>query len=607
MTSAMYASADRRRRSDVWLVLLVCAGFFGTAVFSHRPLSIHEARLPELAREMVQGTSNWLLPQSGGRPWLERPPLPHWFTALSMLIFRSTDTTWVVRLPAAIFGTSLVLSGGWMAARWFGRELGLFAGVMLATSYEIYQYATLAEDDIYLGAIAAAAMAMFVRQQWPAVRGDDELQNDRQAGGVAAWCRAFVNTRPLGTLLFFIFLGLTNLAKGPLVGVLPIGATIVVYLFINRDVRSLRHYTWLWGWLIFLVITLAWPWWAQRHYPDVVDNWRYDYLGDTNGTDLTAAHAWDEPWWYYLMVLPLALTPWSWATVVGLIASARRAFCSRKSAERFLWCWALLALLVLSAPARKHHHYLVPVLVPWGILGAIGFQRAANWLIAFPRGHWQRWAGPTLWSVIGVAAIGVLHAKVPGGAPAIAFLILVWLSSIAIFFVGLKRRDAVWLVAAIVIGFGFFAGWMQWCVISRDDRSLAELRFLKQVDTIVPPDQTVLINADGAALEFFRVQFGLRHAQHLLQNLTYLRLPDFQSPDVFVITRVRDTTRLGELGRVEELARVDPTTRQKVDADAFALFRLHFAAGVARQSQPRYIGVMQAMGRKPGPWVGDER
>jgi len=72
---------------------------------------MHEARLPELAREIVQGKSNWLLPLSGGRPWLERPPLPHWYTAGSMWLFGQTHTEWVARLPAALMGTILVLLG----------------------------------------------------------------------------------------------------------------------------------------------------------------------------------------------------------------------------------------------------------------------------------------------------------------------------------------------------------------------------------------------------------------------------------------------------------------------------------------------------------------
>src|SRR5262249_33124390 len=150
--------------------------------------------------------------------------------------------------------------------------------------------------------------------------------------------------------------------KGPLVGAVPVIATITVYLLLKRDPRSIRRYTWLWGWLVFIALSAAWPWWAMKHYPDVLDNWQFDYLGQSDGD---AAHQWDEAWWYYLMVLPLALAPWTWATVIGLIDTAWRAWQERGSPERFLWCWAFTGLLILSLPARKHHHYLVPILMPW--------------------------------------------------------------------------------------------------------------------------------------------------------------------------------------------------------------------------------------------------
>jgi len=54
-----------------------CLFVYGYAAFNGRPLTMHEARLPQTAREM-QATGELLLPHSGSRPWLERPPLPHW-------------------------------------------------------------------------------------------------------------------------------------------------------------------------------------------------------------------------------------------------------------------------------------------------------------------------------------------------------------------------------------------------------------------------------------------------------------------------------------------------------------------------------------------------
>ena len=166
MTRSIDDAGQPLRTADYLILILLCAIIYGPGVFAGRPLSVHEARLPQLAREMIRQHSSWILPQSGGRPWLERPPLPHWATAISMKLFGRTDALWVVRLPAAIMGCLLSMIGAWMSARWFGRRCGLLAGVVLATTYELYQYATLAEDDIYLAALAAACVAAFVASEW---------------------------------------------------------------------------------------------------------------------------------------------------------------------------------------------------------------------------------------------------------------------------------------------------------------------------------------------------------------------------------------------------------------------------------------------------------
>ena len=75
--AALSPQLSRLRLRDFLILAAFCLLLFGFEMFSGRPLSLHEARLPELSREMFLH-HNWLFPQSGGRPWLERPPLPQW-------------------------------------------------------------------------------------------------------------------------------------------------------------------------------------------------------------------------------------------------------------------------------------------------------------------------------------------------------------------------------------------------------------------------------------------------------------------------------------------------------------------------------------------------
>jgi 4-amino-4-deoxy-L-arabinose transferase-like glycosyltransferase len=412
-------------------------------------------------------------------------------------------------------------------------------------------------------------------------------------------------------VLFFVLLGLTNLAKGPLVGALPIVATIGVYLLWNCDVRRIRHYAWLWGLLIFLVLTAAWPWWAQRHYPDIWDNWRFDYLGQFEGGDAAAGHQWDEPWWYYPMMLPLALAPWSWATVIGLFATARRAWKVPRSPERLLWCWAWMGLIVLSLPARKHHHYLVPVSTPWAILGALGLLPVARALFRgasgdLPQRSHRPGFGLLVFGVPGALALALLHRKMPGGAGAVALLIGAWMGCVWMFFNGLSQRNGRWLVGAVVAGVIVSGALIQIAIAGRDDATLAELKFLRQVEAAVPAGEPVLLNSDIGSLKFFRLQFYLQREGRLLHNLSFLRNQGLAAPVVYVITRAKDQPSLERIGTTQLIAQTDATRRERSVGQRFSLFRVTLSPDLRRYETPSYVGVMQAMGRKRGPWCGDD-
>src|SRR5262249_13739655 len=152
----------------------------------------------------------WLFPQSGARPWLERPPLPHWIVNAVMAVAGQHDQIVMERFPSAIMGTLVVLLTAWTAAGLFGRTTGLVSGLVLATSWQLYTYASLAEDDIYLAAVVAACMALFVRAEFV----DQRTAEDRRTNPFS--------TRPLVVLAFFSLLGLSNMIKSPLLGMLTL-------------------------------------------------------------------------------------------------------------------------------------------------------------------------------------------------------------------------------------------------------------------------------------------------------------------------------------------------------------------------------------------------
>jgi 4-amino-4-deoxy-L-arabinose transferase-like glycosyltransferase len=580
---------DRASRTywlDMAWVGLFCLIVFGFAGVSGRPLTMHEARLPQTSREMLWH-DQWLLPSSGGRPWLERPPLPHWIVIGAMKFFGADDRVWIVRLPSAIMGTTTVLLTVLIATRLFGRPVGIVSGFVLATTLKFYQYSSLAEDDIYLAMLVALAAAFFTQA---------ELTSHRRV----KWFGLLTN-RSRFIWMFFAVLGLSNLAKGPLLGILILGGPVGVYLcaisLIERSIQPLMRYIWLWGWIVLIGLTLAWPLWAYQHVPDVLENWKYDYLGRMSGV----YSAINEPWWYYPPKLALGLLPWAPVCVFALVQVVLVVFTSvvpkwnhpdesdvielpslgidgpvvdyfpvRESGSRwqrmvsvlmpalpedvkpvgYVWilCWAVVPVVVLSIPKGKHDHYLVPFLAPWAILGAMG-------LIDIGRR---------------------IH---------------------------LGRKTFV--VMMLLLGIGFCGS--EALFAAKTDHTLDDTAFLVRCRSEVPATSALYIDAKlgpPGNLDFFRIQFYSRPDALLLHNLSFLRDDRIHAATVYVITRQRDERLLRQLGSIERIDQSPKSHEIETPDGRFSLYRLTFDPHLQRYPIPGNISSLQAMERAPGPWCG---
>jgi 4-amino-4-deoxy-L-arabinose transferase-like glycosyltransferase len=560
---------------------LFCLMLFGYAMFSGRSLSLHEARLPELSREMMRD-GNWLIPRSGGRPWLERPPLPHWVTiSISMILRQSCDSVWVVRLPAVLAGCLTVLLTASMAARWFGRSIGILSGLVLATAFEFYVYACRAEDDIFLAALVAGVVALFVYLEFPAA----ETSGDQSS---------FMGSRPWPVPAFFALLGLTSLAKGPLLGAAVVIPTIATFLLSTRDTSRIRKYVWLWGWLLFLVLTAAWPVAVYMRFGnEALNYWIFDYVGTT---------VQDQPVWWYLRELPWCLAPWTPAALVGLWGTAGEARRSQASGARFLWCWAIVPVIVLSLSHRKHHHYLVPSLAPWAVLSALGLRGAASLIFRGPVWPRRPVLGAIVFGLPAAVAISLFHSKIPGPLPVTILVAIAGLACVTTIFWGLSLQSGRIVMAAFVALLAVAYSWGQSFI---PDLTTQDTLFLRKVEITVPRGEVVFVNADlHGELDFFRICFYLGEHAKLLYNLTFLRDERIKPHQAYEITRAKDQPLLGELGTTRIVLQSEKTRRERGPADRFTLFLLRFDPALRRYPVPAHISTAQAMGREKEPNCG---
>lgn len=582
---------DRLRYLDYLLLGAFCLLFFGLSLFGGRPLTMHEGVLPQTAREMFTD-QDWVVPKNGGRPWLESPPLPQWITVGIAGLCGRCDEVWIVRIGPAIMGMIAVLLVAWMATGWFGRTIGLLAGFIFATMYELAQYAWLAEDEIFLCALVTAAVAFFVKIEF--FRGDSAAEGSRH----------FFGKRPWSLLAFFIILGMTNLAKGILFGTVMSLVPIAGFLLWNADWRRISYYFWFPGWLAFAAVAAAWPLAAWMRYPDVTDLWFFDHVGRLDGEyrELT------KPIWYYLKVLPGEIAPWTIVVPFGLWLSRAKAIGERYSPERFLWCWAILTPLVFSIPTGKNHHYLLHCIAPWAMLAAPALVWMWEQLRALPARMRNPFYSLLTLALPGMVAIWMFRGKIVGPEWLVPALIAV----LPFVTVGLS-----WAVAhpngRVAAGglFGFVAAVFSAGHIYAGayvDQCREDTAFLQQTRALVPTGQQIAINTKMGSLDEFRMQFYLDSRAVPLHNLSFLADERIRNRSVFVVARAGEQSEIDQFGDSAIVLQSERTRREKSPADRLTLFYVRLREDLPRMSSKEIrISPMQTAGRAEGPMLGTRR
>jgi 4-amino-4-deoxy-L-arabinose transferase-like glycosyltransferase len=571
-------SAPGLRNRDFLLLLLYGLALFSFPLAFGRTLSTHETVHCLNIREM-RLDGDWIIPHYGGRPWLERPPLPFWLTVPIVAVLG--DGALAYRLAPVLVALPCILLCSWIAALWFGRGVGLLSGLILATIREFTHYAVAPECDMFLCGVVTAALALFVHLEFRSARSPDEQG-------------FLLGRRPKALLGFFCLLGLANLVKGLFFGDLLILTPVACWLLLGPDRWAMvRRYLWLPGWLAFAAVGSAWGVAAWLHYPDIVDLWKSDYVGRLNEGYMR------ESAWYYPVHLPWVLFPWGVAAAVGLYATRARALRCGRTPERFLWCWALAPVVVLSVPEGKHHHYLLHALVPWAVLAGLGARRILEYL---PTVRWLRtpWAALLCLGLPGEAALLLIvprYLTPPGFLP--LALLLHPLVVFALWWVASRPdmvRGFVALFALLLAG--HWAGHLHPVLVEK--RYAGDLAFLEQVREQLPEDAPLMVLASKGPLDASWLLYYLEGRAALLHNLTFLR--DKRLPrEVYLIGRGSQLGGLPEYGAGDRLAQSARSHDQAGPDDRYVLHRVRLHDHLARCDGAVYISPMQATGRTLGP------
>jgi 4-amino-4-deoxy-L-arabinose transferase-like glycosyltransferase len=312
----------------------------------------HEMLVRFDSAETLKGRlSACVTPYLYGHPWLEKPALYYW---RAMFLFQDFGVhDWSARLPSTTFAF-IMIGLIYLHMRRFRPGGHLDAALITVACVGIIGFSRGASTDMQM----AAPLAI----------------------GLLGWYAWYETGSKFWLYDIYFFTGLATLAKGPVAPFLA-ALIIVAFAFLRREWGIIRRSFWWPGMVLYFAMVLPWFIAVQHENPTFFREFFLEHNLERFATD---RYEHSQPFWYYLVVVLLAMMPW---TVIamrafgdGILTSVaewrlRHARSALPKASRtgdafpeFLVLWALIPIIFFSFSRSKLPGYILPSIPPIAIL-----------------------------------------------------------------------------------------------------------------------------------------------------------------------------------------------------------------------------------------------
>lgn len=213
----------------------------------------------QIARNMLQ-SGDWVTARLDGVAYLEKSPLKYWMMAVSFAIFGAHD--WAARIPIALSTVLLCWVTARFAAWAFGWRVGLYAGLVLATSVGLFLFTRILIPDVMLTLTITIAL-------WGMMRALEEEERHPTVWALAMWAS----------------IGAGLLLKGLIAAAFPVAAGLL-YLGLTKQLlakRTWRRLQVFWGLLLATAIAAPWHVMATLRNPPYFDFTMHSEKGSYRG------------------------------------------------------------------------------------------------------------------------------------------------------------------------------------------------------------------------------------------------------------------------------------------------------------------------------------
>ena len=310
-----------------FLLIVLFLLIYSFSTFNLIEVGIMEARNFQTANEIIEN-DNWLLPTLNDEPRYQKPPLPTWLTALSVLLFNSKAVIFY-RIPAILFlfiigVTSYFFSIGIN----FNKSESIINGLITVSSIYIIAIIFEAPWDIFAhGFMFIAIYYLF-----------NSFKN------------SFTKSH---NILIGILIGLSIMSKGPISIYALLIPFLLSYLLVYKKI-SLNNFIII----FFISIVSGGIWYLYVYTQD------YNTLIEIGAQETENWSNYNVKPFYYYWDFFINSGIWTIPAITSIILP----FINRKisvNKHHLLTCyWVLFSVILLSLIPEKKTRYLMPVLIP---------------------------------------------------------------------------------------------------------------------------------------------------------------------------------------------------------------------------------------------------
>lgn len=285
------------------------------------------------AREMLQ-RGDWITPTLFGQPQFEKPVFAYWAYMAFFRLFGIHE--WSARLASTAAAFGVLVSTAVLAKALFRRSRAvLLSTVVLASSGLFITLSRVVLTDMFLCLFTTAAFAAFA----------------------AGWKNQAV--RPIAWRLFFAFMGLAVLTKGPIGLLLPFGSVLLCAAFFRREIA--RSLPWASGLAVFAAVAVPWYLLAAAR-----NDWFLNHflLHENVRRFFVAEHKSMNTPYFYPCVLLFGFFPWSFPLVSALqsqISRLDRGAAALRASRAFLLVSSAAMFAFFAAASSKLISYIFPL------------------------------------------------------------------------------------------------------------------------------------------------------------------------------------------------------------------------------------------------------